>query len=347
MNHQLGFNLNKTLTFMLKRIFMIILIYFLLTNMLINITVASLSPSISIISPKEGIYGDVIKIEWLVNNNNDTSFEIHMYYTHMGTESWHSLNSDPIINAREYLWNTTFLPDGEYKIMVEGVGNNTIIYEKSEVFNIYNGNNNIQFQEGHIIDTTINSSEYVKNGDDIKIIVNVTDSVKLNESDMVANLSQLGGNNAVQAISYDGITAIWTLEEVHCMPENGRLEIIIIVRKIEEKKLYIISDNKLPLINISQPINGLYLNDKKIIPLQKTIIFGNPSIELNIEDENEIKKIRYYLNQRLVNEIFNPNEYKIKLSQRIIGSMMFSAVIVDKAGNQKTIDHQLFIINLF
>ncbi len=347
MHQQLVSNLNNTLTYMLKRVFTFILLSLLLTNMILNITVIGLSPSISIISPKEGFYEDTIKIEWLLNNNNDISFEIHMYYTQLGNDTWNPLNTDPIINAREYLWNTTLVPDGEYKIMIVGEGNNTIIHEKSEVFTIYNGNNDIQFQDAYIIDTTINSSDYVKNGDDVKIIINVTDSVDLQETDLVANLSQLGGNNAVPAKSYDGLTAIWTVENVQCMPLNERLKVNIFVRKIEEKKLYIISDNKLPKVNISRPINGLYIKNKKIMPLQKTIILGNPTIELHVEDENGINKISYYLNHKLITETINPIEHTIELSQRLIGTTMFSAVIVDNAGNQQTIDHRLFIINFF
>ncbi|MBS3778182.1 MAG: hypothetical protein KGY50_02675, partial [Candidatus Thermoplasmatota archaeon] len=96
--------------------------------MLLNITVIGLSASLSIITPKQGSYKDMIEIEWLVNNDNDISFEIHIYYTQLGTDRWHPLNPDPIINARKYLWNSTFVADGEYKIMVEGVGNNTIIH---------------------------------------------------------------------------------------------------------------------------------------------------------------------------------------------------------------------------
>ncbi|MBS3778191.1 MAG: hypothetical protein KGY50_02720, partial [Candidatus Thermoplasmatota archaeon] len=268
-------------------------------------------------------------------------------YTQLGTDRWHPLNPDPIINARKYLWNSTFVADGEYKIMVEGVGNNTIIHKKSDVFTICNGNNDIQFQEVQIIDTSINSSDYVKNGDDVKIMVNVTDSVNLYKTDLIANLSQLGGNNAVSANSYCGQTAIWIIEDVQCMPLNGQLTVNIIVRKLEEKKLYIISDNKLPKVNITQPINGLYINNKKIISFHKPMIFGTPIIELSIEDENGISEIRYYLNQKIITETINPIEHKVELSQRLIGNTMFSAAVVDKAGNQQTIDYRLFIINFF
>lgn len=128
---------------------------------------------------------------------------------------------------------------------------------------------------------------------------------------------------------------------------NGNIFVNIIVKKIEEKKLTIISDNLPPKAKIAYPISGLYLLNKKIIPLQNTIFIGRPHIKLEIDDVAGINQISYYLNNNLIQVTEEPVMDNVYLNQRMIGNQLFSAVISDYAGNKKTIDHKMMIINLF
>ena len=72
-----------------------------------------------------------------------------------------------------------------------------------------------------ITNTTLSSTDYIKDGQDAEVTATVTDGAALGTSDITADLSGLGGGGSVVADSYAGNVATWTLTGVSCSPANG------------------------------------------------------------------------------------------------------------------------------
>jgi len=95
-------------------------------------------PVIQLIYPTGGeILKDTITVEWFAEDSEDEdNLPIHLFYYDHG--NWHRING-VLDNDGEYNWDTTTLPDGEYKLLIEAVDSyNLIRHDSSDWFTIKN-----------------------------------------------------------------------------------------------------------------------------------------------------------------------------------------------------------------
>ncbi|MCD6512064.1 MAG: PKD domain-containing protein [Thermoplasmata archaeon] len=98
-----------------------------------------------------------------------------------------------------------------------------------------------------------------------------------------------------------------------------------------------------PEISILKPMHGLYINDRKILPLPVSLIVGDITIEIDAKDEQSgVKMVSLYIDDRLVENITEqPYEYAYSPS---LGLHAISAIAYDYAGNYAQADSVIFAI---
>ncbi len=95
-------------------------------------------PIVQLIYPTGGeILKDTITVEWFAEDSEDEdNLPIHLFYYDTGI--WHRINGI-LENDGEHNWDTTTLPDGEYKLLIEAVDSNSLIrHDSSDWFTIKN-----------------------------------------------------------------------------------------------------------------------------------------------------------------------------------------------------------------
>jgi len=96
--------------------------------------------------------------------------------------------------------------------------------------------------------------------------------------------------NATHAYSKTGdYTVRLTIKD-----ENGKGDTSSTIAIIKDEK------SSCPIVEITNPIKGLYINNKKMLSLRKTIIIGDIDIEVTVAYEDAlIEKIEFYINDQL------------------------------------------------
>ena len=206
----------------------------------VKISGAGDEPVVKLLAPEGGSeIGGTVNIEWLAwipSYPNPADFTVNLYYSNDNQNSMRLIasglhNNDPNDLSRgSYPWDTTRLADGEYFLLVEAINlaGDRIGHDMDPpAVMIDNGAVGTKVSDVYIFDTTINSDKVVKDGHNVEVSAGITGGIDISSSDIVADLSGLGGGSNVPADEFDGLTAIWSIENVECTPSNGEITVTV------------------------------------------------------------------------------------------------------------------------
>jgi uncharacterized repeat protein (TIGR01451 family) len=296
-------------------------------------------PVVQLIYPTGGeVLSGTVSVRWFaLDSDLLDELPIYLYYSADGGDTWRQIN-DVLYNnidetRGEYQWSTTDLSDGEYMLMVEAVNiYNAIAHDKSDVFTINNGIATVRVSDVRITDVSIDSSKWVKDGDTVEITAGITGGHGLNQNDIVADLTGFGKGANVAANRFDGFTAQWLLTSVKCSPSDGLVTVTVTADGIHSKSATITADNTKPKISIDKPENGLYLFNRKILPLPKTIIIGPIFVEVDTYDSSGIGRVEFYVDGELM-ETVTEEPYEWYMREKIKGHLKLKVIVYDHAEN--------------
>jgi len=206
----------------------------------VHITGGGDEPKIYLLKPEGGEeLSGTVTIEWyawIPPYVNPADFTVNLYYSNDNQNSMRLIvsglhNNDPNDLARgSYSWDTTRLADGEYFLLVEAINlaGDRIGHDMDPpAVVIDNGAVGTKVSDVYIFDTTINSDEVVKDGHNVEVSAGITGGTGISSSDIVADLSSFGGGSNVPADEFDGLSAIWNIEDVKCTPSNGEITVTV------------------------------------------------------------------------------------------------------------------------
>jgi len=349
------------------------------------------SPEVTLNYPNGGEHlKDVINISWCAfdrvieykenvpfdNDKKDSNnLSIDLFYGTIDFDTEEiKLNPNPIAenldgNTSYYDWDTTIAPYNityrtNYIIKIvawdkddQGKRNNKNWDISSSPFTI-NNKNYPYISEVIITDTTIDSTEYLKDYHDVEVRVDITgDDVE--QDDILADLSMLTSDNPRRnPDQYNGVTAIWNLDasKVICKPTKNN-EIIVNVTAVNnqgkkgESRGTILFDNKSPDIIIHKPKEGrLYLFfDRNGIPFipGKAIILGSINITVDAHDEQtSIKQVKFCIDNIEIKVICH-EPYGFSWTPDSYGNHQIQIIAMDLLGNTKKEVIDIWCPNLF
>jgi len=280
----------------------------------------------------------------------EDDIDINIEYTMTGVSPWSTIAEDEI-NDGSYTWDTTPFPDGEnYKIRViaedfilnlggdESDGRFTIDNEGPTISDIV------------ITDTTIESTEFTKDGDSLRITATVLGDPVTIEAD----LSSIGEGSAVPATSYTANIAKWEVSSIVCTPSNGpitiRINAIDSTGDSSSNVGSIIADNANPSILITRPGPGLYIMDSmRLLPFSYPFIIGQITFIADANDTVDgsgISHVEFYLENDL-EATSTEVPYSWLWDKAATGFFDLEVKVYDNAGHSATDEiRDLFIINL-
>jgi len=303
-----------------------------------TVTVSSQEgPTVDIIYPKGGetLTGSVT-VQWVAQDNNHENdpLSITIKYRSIDDTTWVTV-LESVNNDGQFLWDTTPFDDGGYFLRIEAMDQySNTANDTSNSFTIRNNYQGVQIIDIEVIDLSIESNEWVKNGDALEISAELTGSEHLNRNDVWADLTGLGWGKQVLPDEFDGSVAIWTLPYVDCSPEDGSIIITINATQAQSKTTTIMADNTDPLLSIEKPLERLYLFNGRPLPLlwPRTIIVGPIEVSVQAYDESSIQKVEYYIDNELeYTTTTSPYQWYMKL--KIRGSHRLQVLVYDSAGN--------------
>jgi uncharacterized repeat protein (TIGR01451 family) len=306
-------------------------------------------PLIQLIYPLGGeILSGIETIKWFAIDSGDPNLDIYLFYSADDGHTWRQIN-EALENDGEYELDTADYSDGEYMLKVEAVNNyNSVVADTSEPFTIDNGYAGIKISDVRIQDKNINSYKWVKDGDMVEITSGITGSYSLNREDITADLTGLGLGNNVIANSFDGFTATWMLSNVICNPRDGVINVKVTVKtdKVQTKSGTITSDNTAPKVQLTKPMNSLYLFDRRFIPLGRTIIIGKITIEATGLDSNGLDRIDFFIDDEL-KESITDNPFSWYMHAKLRGDHKITIKGFDPAGNEHSVTKQARFFSFF
>jgi hypothetical protein len=185
----------------------------------------------------------------------------------------------------------------------------------------------------------------VKNGDTVEVTAGITGGQHLNREDIVADLSGFGRGTMI-ADSFDGFTALWTLTNVDCNPSDGPIMVTVTADRINSNSATITADNTVPELSIIKPENGLYLFNKKLLPIARTIIIGPITIEIDADDNSGISEAEFYVDDVLKATVTEePFDWHMNIKLR--GQHTLKIIAYDHAGNTRSETKTVTVFNLF
>jgi len=290
-----------------------------------------------------------VSIKWFAidSNHQGESLPIYLFYKASIDRNWIRINDDALPNTGKYTWDVSSLLDGKYILLIEAINNNNgIAHKTSDPFMIYNSQIISNITEISIIDTTINNAKWVKNGDTVEIIIKITESLGLSKDEIKANLTGFGYDINVTPDSFDGYNAYWLLTDVACITLDGTITISVDIGDIDMISATISADNTKPEISIVKPNDGFYIFNRKIIPLERSIILGPFNFEFNVDDKGGIEKTEIYIDEELQTTLSGLS-FEWYMNMKIYGRHNLKFVVYDHAGNKDTISKMISIFNLF
>lgn len=332
--------------------FLLIICLFLFINFsIINVDMVSADsviPEVEFIFPLEGVLvKHSINVVWDAWDLDGSELDIFLYYSNENSENWTRINSEPLENDGIFIWDCSDLMDGHYFMFITAVNsNNQIGHGNSGLFTIDNDNSPLTIRELTIKDTTINSEDYVKNGDNVEISATISYGSYLEINDILADLSCFNIYEPTQPDSFDGTVAVWIINYVSCSNPNGVLKIDVEVDRLVQKSQTIISDHTSPNFEIKSPINGFYFLKRNLISINSIIVVGVIPIDIAANDNYFIKTVDIYLDDTLFVS-FSNGPYAIDINERLIGFHTLKVKMRDGAGNSFESSFSLFCYNLF
>jgi hypothetical protein len=103
------------------------------------------------------------------------------------------------------------------------------------------------------------------------------------------------------------------------------------------------ADNTKPEMNIIKPENGLYFFNKRLLPISKTIIIGALTIQLEANDNSDIEKIEFYIDDDLKETVTGSMEWYMNIPIR--GRHTLTIIVYDYAGN--SVSQSIEMLKLF
>jgi len=295
-------------------------------------------PIVQLIHPKGGeLLSGTVSVDWFAIC--PCGFKsIYLFYSADDGDSWRQIGEDLYNNVDiehgNYQWNTGSLSDGQYMLKIEVFDYDfNIAMDTSDPFTIDNGYAGVRVSDVHIQDTSIGSTKWVKNGDNLEITAGITGSISVNREDISADLSGFGRGTVI-ADSYDGFTATWTLNNVQCTPTDGTIAVTVTIEDLDSNSATITADNTNPELSIFKPVGGLYFFNARLLSLSRTIIIGSITIDIDTDDNNGIDRAEFYIDGELMQTVTNdPFEWYTNLPK---GQHRLDVLTYDHAGNTAT-----------
>jgi hypothetical protein len=199
-----------------------------------------------------------------------------------------------------------------------------------------------------ITDTTVSSTAYTKNGDNIEI----TASIHGDPETILADLSEFGKGAAVSPTTFTGGTAKWTLTSIITAVENGPISITITATDATgdtgTNTATIIADNDEPNIRVVKPRAGLYIFDSmRLLPFSYPFVIGQITFQVDVSDNGSgVKQVDFYLENELEATVIEP-PYDWLWDRAATGFFNVEIRVSDYVGHTVTAEiDDLFIINL-
>ena len=312
-------------------------------------------PIIQLIHPEGGeLLSKMETVRWYAIDDTLRGKElpIRLYYSRNGVD-WMRLTQEPLCNNIDiehgsYEWDTTQLSDGSYFLKAQVIGTGGTSQDTSKAFTIDNENMGLLVSHVMIEDISIDSTNWVKTGDDVIITASITGEFAsmLTNQNITANLSVFGSDELVTAHEYNGFIAKWIISDVLCSKENGVLQIPIYVDGEQKAIGRITADNTPPDLSINKPTKGLYLFNIRVIPFGNTMLLGKTTVELDLQDNFEIKEVDFIVDGVILSSIdHEPFIWNINI-RTMAGIHTLKVIARDKAENSKTVSKEIIMFNL-
>jgi hypothetical protein len=278
----------------------------------------------------------------------EEDLQITIEYSPTGSAPWSTIAENQY-NDGSYTWDTRPYPDGEfYKIRV--IADDYIINKGGDTSDgtFIIDNTGPSVSNIVITDTTIGSTDYTKDGDNLEITATITG----NPITIEADLSGFGKGSAVPPTSYVGTTARWIVSSIVCTPRDGPITVLITARDptgdLSGNEGTIIADNTPPVVDITRPAPGLYIMDSmRLLPFSYPFIIGQITIEVNAEDAGSgVQRVEFYIEEKKKANM-TESPFKWLWDEASLGFFKIKAKAFDNVGlNATDIVRDVFIINL-
>jgi hypothetical protein len=278
----------------------------------------------------------------------DNDPDVTIEYSMTGVAPWSTIAEDEI-NDGSYTWDTTSYPDGEsyrVRVLAEDLLSNMGGDASDGTFTIDNTGPSVR--DVVITDTTVENTNFTKDGDNIEITATITG----NPVSMEADLSGFGGGSSVPATSYAGTTAKWVINSVLCSPSDGPITVSISAIDATGDSGFssgsITSDNTDPSVSVTRPGAGFYFMDSmRLLPFSYPFIIGQITISADATDDGSgIEEVEFYLENKLEVKLTEV-PYNWLWDEAATGFFKLKVIAYDNVGHT-AIDEvtDIFIINL-
>jgi hypothetical protein len=232
-------------------------------------------------------------------NTNDVGISIQ--FSHSWPPIWTTVaeNED---NDGVFVWDTTPYPESPaymINVLAEDVMGNTGSDESDGPFTVDNTGPSVY--NIVITDTTLESTEYTKNGDRLEISATVLGDI----SNITADLSGFGKGSYVEPNSLFGDTATWIVNTIECAPTDGEITVKVTAYDPTGDDGHntgsIIADNTPPVLEFVRPLPGIYIMDgQRLLPYPYPVIIGQMTIRVDANDMGAgINRVDINLDNRL------------------------------------------------
>jgi hypothetical protein len=274
---------------------------------------------------------------------------ITVQYSNTGSAPWSTIAAGEN-NDGFYSWDTASygIPDGpNYRINI--IGSDDILNFQSDDSdeNFIIDNEGPSIYNVILTDTTLDNTEYTKNGDNIEISAQIGGDPE----EIYADLSSLGKGTHVPPTTFTGGIAKWTVTDILCSPPNGQVTVTITAEdETGDSGMNtgtITSDNANPMITITKPRAGLYFMDSmRLLPFSYPFIIGQITFEADANDNGSgVKEVKFYLENDLESNVSQP-PYQWLWDRAATGFFDVEIVAIDNVGHIATDEiNDLFIIN--
>lgn len=279
----------------------------------------------------------------------NTDLDITVQYSMTGVSPWSTLAEDET-NDGSYSWNTETYPDAEsyrIRIIAEDLISNQGADASDGTFRVDNDGPSITSVV--ITDTSVSSTEFCKDGDNVEINAQIQgDPISIS-----ADLSNLGGGSEVSPTSFTGNTASWTIPSIQCNPSNGLITVSVTATDssgdTSSASGTITSDNTLPECGITRPGPGFFfLDSMRLLPFSYPFIIGQITVVADATDidGSGIDHVEFYIGDDLETTVSEP-PYEWVWDRAATGFFSLSVKAYDNVGHVTTDEiDDLFIINL-
>ena len=104
-------------------------------------------------------------------------------------------------------------------------------------------------------------------------------------------------------------------------------------------------DNESPEVHIEKPKEGyLYIFDRALLPIGKTLIIGRITVVVNATDESGIDRVEFYIDDKL-KTTDEESPYEWQWNEFAIGNHEIEVVAYDNSGNKAEDRMNVLIFN--